>query len=511
MPENNNFLHKFPFLFSVKDAIINSDLPIFTAFEKHNVRRIILDKYRKLISNTFIFAVGTFSSKVLVFLLMPLYTNVLSEEQFGMVDLMVQVGNFLLPVVSCGIINGIIRFGLDKYYKKSDVFTTGFLTIFAGFGILLLLEPLLSHIPYLKENTFLIYVFVLMSSLRSLCSQFVRAKGYVKLYALDGILSTATTIFFNVLYLVVLKWGINGYMLAMISADTLSSIFLFYLAGLRHYLRFRHLNLSTAREMLRYSVPLIPNSIFWWINNMASRYLIAWFLGAQANGLFAVAYKIPTIIVLMSNIFMDAWQMSAVSDTSSKRASFFTHVFLCYQALICTAASSLILFSKVITKILVSDAFYPSWRFIPFLLLSTVFSCMSTFLGSVYMVEKKSVLNFITTGIGALVNVALSFFLIQTDLQANGAAVATFVSYLLVFLLRVVDTKRFLPMKFHFSRLVFNSVVLLAQAIIMILEIRGWILFELLLTALMVIANIGSLFATLRRLLAKRLPKPHNA
>lgn len=470
-----------------------------------------MDKYRKLISNTFIFAVGTFSSKVLVFLLMPLYTNVLSEEQFGMVDLMVQVGNFLLPIVSCGIINGIIRFGLDKYYKKSDVFTTGFLTVFAGFGILLLLEPLLSHIPYLKENTFLIYIFVLMSSLRSLCSQFVRAKGYVKLYALDGILSTATTIFFNVLYLVVLKWGINGYMLAMISADTLSSIFLFYLAGLRHYLHFRRLNLSTAREMLRYSVPLIPNSIFWWINNMASRYLIAWFLGAQANGLFAVAYKIPTIIVLMSNIFMDAWQMSAVSDTSSKRSSFFTHVFLCYQALICTAASGLILFSKVITKILVSDAFYPSWKFIPFLLLSTVFSCMSTFLGSVYMVEKKSILNFITTGIGALVNVGLSFFLIQTDLQANGAAVATFISYLLVFLLRVVDTRRFLPMKFHFSRLVFNTVVLLAQAIIMILEIRGWILFELLLTGLMVIANIGSLFATLRRLLAKRLPKPHRS
>ena len=66
-----------------------------------------MDKYRKLISNTFIFAVGTFSSKVLVFLLMPLYTNVLSEEQFGMVDLMVQVGNFLLPVVSCDWINTI--------------------------------------------------------------------------------------------------------------------------------------------------------------------------------------------------------------------------------------------------------------------------------------------------------------------------------------------------------------------------------------------------------------------
>lgn len=67
---------------------------------------------------------------------------------------------------------------------------------------------------------------------------------------------------------------------------------------------------------------MIPNSIFWWINNMASRYLIAYFLGTTENGLFAVAYKIPTVIVLMSNIFMDAWQMSAVSDVPKKRAQF---------------------------------------------------------------------------------------------------------------------------------------------------------------------------------------------
>ena len=184
-----------------------------------------MNKYWKLISNTLIFAIGTFSSKVLVFLLMPLYTTVLTDAEYGTVDLMVQVGNFLLPLVSCGIVNGIIRFGLDKYYRKRDVFTTGFLTILGGFALLLILEPILVHVPYLNENTMMIYVFVLMSSMRSLCSQFVRAKGYVKLYALDGILSTATTIFFNVLYLVVLKWGIDGYMLAMISADTLSTLY----------------------------------------------------------------------------------------------------------------------------------------------------------------------------------------------------------------------------------------------------------------------------------------------
>lgn len=451
-----------------------------------------------------IFAIGTFSSKVLVFLLMPLYTAVLTEAQYGTVDLMVQVGNFLLPLVSCGIVNGIIRFGLDKHYRKTDVFTTGFLTILTGFCILLLLEPILVHVPYLNENTMMIYIFVLMSSMRSLCSQFVRAKGYVKLYALDGILSTATTIFFNVLYLVVLKWGINGYMLAMISADTISSLFLFYIANLGHYINVRKLDVSTAKEMLRYSIPLIPNSIFWWINNMASRFLIAAFMDdTSANGLFAVAYKIPTIIVLMSNIFMDAWQMSAVTDESNKRAQFFTRVFLCYQSLICTAASGLILFSKVVTKILVTDAFYPSWKYIPLLLLSTIFSCMSTFLGSVYMVEKKSMLNFITTGIGAAINVLLNLVMIPI-FGVNGAAFATFLSYLIVFVLRMIDTRRFMPMRFNGGRLVFNTVLLLAQSFIMIFEVKGWIFFELILTALMVTANMSALWATVRQVLFKR-------
>ena len=64
-----------------------------------------MDKYKKLISNTVIFAIGTFSSKVLVFLLMPLYTRVLSDAEYGITDLIVQTGNLLLPLASLGIVN----------------------------------------------------------------------------------------------------------------------------------------------------------------------------------------------------------------------------------------------------------------------------------------------------------------------------------------------------------------------------------------------------------------------
>ena len=396
--------------------------------------------------------------------------------------------------------------------QKSDVFTTGFLTILGGFGILLVLEPLLCHISYLgrqHHDDLCLCADVLHAlPVLTVCA----GKGYVKLYALDGILSTATTIFFNVLYLVVLKWGINGYILAMISADTLSTLFLFYLAGLHRYLHLRGLDLRTSKEMLRYSIPLIPNSIFWWINNMASRYLIAYFLGTTENGLFAVAYKIPTVIVLMSNIFMDAWQMSAVSDVPQKTGAVF-HPRLC------------LLPGAAVYRRFRLDSVLESYHqgagrrlLLHFLEIHPASADFDHFLLYVHLFGQriyggeKSILNFITTGAGAVLNVLLNLFFIPI-FQVNGAAFATLTSYAVVFVLRALDTHRFIPMKFHPMRLTFNVAVLLLQAFLMIFEVKGWIAWEILLTALMLVINMGALWSTVRQVLFKRrspAPSPQN-
>lgn len=117
-----------------------------------------MDKYKKLISNTMIFAIGTFSSKVLVFLLMPLYTRVLNNADYGVVDLIIQTGNLLIPIVSVGIINAVVRFGLDDSTSKSDVFSTGFITILCGFTALVLFQPLLAKVPYMRSILFDLFV-----------------------------------------------------------------------------------------------------------------------------------------------------------------------------------------------------------------------------------------------------------------------------------------------------------------------------------------------------------------
>lgn len=462
-----------------------------------------MDKYKKLIYNTFIFGISTFSSKILVFLLLPLYTRILSNSDYGVVDLIVQTANLLIPIVSLGITNGVIRFGLDKSNNSSDVFSTGLFTILGGFILFLLLEPLLSKIKYISDFTSLIYIFVLMSSLRSLCTQFVRSKQLVRLYAFDGVLSTITTIAFNILYLVFLKLGINGYVLAIISADFVSVVFLFYTARLHKYIKLKPKKKSISKKMLKYSIPLIPSTIFWWITNVSDRYIVAYMLGAEANGLYAISYKIPTIVTLLSSIFTEAWQLSAVSEKDTEyRERFFTNVFKSYASLIFISASGLILLVKAITKILVSDAFYASWQYVPFLVMATTYSCLAIFLGSIYFVEKKSNLSLVTTFFGAIVNIILNIILIPR-IGVNGAALATFISYASVFLLRAVNTKKFIKINWNSKKLFINTFILLLQSIIMIFELPYWVILEILSFIIILLLNSKELLISVKRLFLK--------
>lgn len=463
-----------------------------------------MNKYKNLALNTFIVGLGTFGSKLLVFLLMPLYTRVLSTNDYGIVDIVVQTSNLLVPIISVGITDAVIRFGLDSSFNKRDVFTTGVVTILCGFGIFLLFAPLLHQLDFLSGYSFMVYLYVFMSSMRLLCTRFVRSRELIRLFALDGFLSTLTTILLTVLFLVGFKWGIIGYLLATILSDFISILFLTVVARLHRFLRLSDVHKSTVKAMFKYAIPLIPSTIFWWITNVSDRYIVTAMLGAAANGLYAISYKVPTVINLVSNIFSEAWQISAISEGSKQdRDRFFSNVFNAYQSLIFPAASGIILCSKFITKILVSESFYPSWKYIPFLVMATSFSCLVNFLGSIYMVEKKSMLTFITSAIGAGTNIVLNILLIPM-VGINGAAFATFFSCFLIFVIRAINTRKYICIHFNVLKVSLNTLVILAQSVIMILEVKNWLLLEVILTAFVIVINFKMILQNISRILVRK-------
>lgn len=456
-----------------------------------------MDKYKKLASNTLIFAIGTFSSKILSFLLMPFVTRTMGTGDYGSADLIQQTVNVLIPVVTLQVNSAALRFSLDRAKNKADVFTVGVRTTLIGFVIFLFFSYPISLITIndfnLGEYILLIVLFVLVSSFRQLCQQFVRGSGYVKLFAIDGIISTATTLLSTILFLGPFKWGVTGYIMAIIASDACSVIFFTVTAKLYRYVKPKVLEKSITSQMLKYCVPLIPTVILWWIINVSDRYMITYFVGSSANGLYTAASKIPNFVILFSQIFIDAWQLSAVDEQENKeaRAHFFTKVFRVYSGGVFAVASGLILFCQFITKILVSDAFYDSWQYVPILIIATTYSCIVNFLASVYMAEKKSVMSLLTASSGAVTNIVLNFVFIPI-MGANGAALATVCAFLVVFATRGLNTRKYIKINFKLPLMITETVILVGQSALILYYQKGVVLYavEAVLFAVMLVLNI---------------------
>jgi O-antigen/teichoic acid export membrane protein len=462
-----------------------------------------MDKYKKLLSNTFIFAIGTFSSKLLTFLLMPFYTYILSTEEYGVGDLISQTVYLLIPLATVGINNSIIRFALEKNVNKSGVLTTGFVTILAGFAVMCCFAPLLNQISIFTGYTFLVYFFILFSSLHSLFSSFLRSLGYVKLYAFDGIARTLVTILLNIVFLSVFHMGVAGYVLATPMADLISSVFLVLTTKLYRHIRWRFIQKKTARAMLKYSLPLIPTTICSWIINISDRYMITYMIGKDVSGIYAVANKIPTILLIIANIFGDAWQMSSVEERDPRaREKFFTNVSNIYVSIAFLVGSFLTIFAKVITTMLASPSFYSAWTYMPILNMATTFACLSNFLGSIYMVEKRSLSTFYNILIGAALNVAMNFWLIPI-FGAQGAAFATFTSYFVMFLIKIVHTRKYVKIRWNYLKLFTNSVIMGMLCVVMLAQKAHWILFAALFFICALMMNLSDLWAGLKKLLKR--------
>ncbi len=448
-----------------------------------------MNKYKKLISDTAVYGIGTFASKILVFFLTRLYTECLTEAQFGKADLVSNLANLLIPLAAAGMCDGIFRFALDRDSDKRSVFSTGFAILLAASALFAILSPLMILSEYFRSYVWLIILYVLMSNFHSVCAQYIRALDKTKLFAVQGILNTVLTITFNVIFLVVLPENSffsseYGYVFSIVIADFILGCFLMIYARLWKDIRFESVNKKLALSMLKYSLPLIPTTIFWWITNVSDRYMVTYFLGESQNGLYTAAYKIPTLLTLVTGVFSEAWQFSAVKESDPENApGFYSNVFSCFQGIIFTAGAFIIVFSKIGAKILFAESYYSAWEFIPLLAVAGVFSSFVNFLSSIYMVKKRSIKSFLTAMSGAVVNIVLNFILIPSHLSlgsitvtcaglgVQGAAVATVISYVTVFIMRAADTRRLLKFDMQVLRLVSNS-ALMATGVFAMLGIR---------------------------------------
>ena len=468
------------------------------------------DKYSKLAGNTLIFAISSFSSKLLTLIVQPFLTYAMAEiADLGLAKILSQYANLLIPFVSMGMSNAIIRFGLDQGNSEKQVFTNGLLTILGGFGLLVVLWPAVQFLPDMAQYGLLIYIYILMSCLRTLCTQFVRSRQWNKLVAVDGILCTFATLMFYVLYLVVFRMGANGYLLAIISGDLVSVLFLCLTGKLWNFIELKGLNKNLWKQMLRFSLPMIPAQISFWVINASDLFFVREMCDGQGghsgdawSGLLSTGYFLPTILTTLGLIFYDAWQLSAVTEEEG-RAQFFTKIFRTYSSVLFCCAAGIIWLCRPVMHIMKSNYYY-AWHFVPFLALASTCSCYNQFLNSVYVVNKKSTHSLWTMLAGAVSNCIMNYFFIKW-FGPVGATYASFLGLGIVFTLRALDAHTMIGMSIHPGRVAFNFAVLAAEALLLLAETPLYGLWTGLITAFVIAVNFTGVWAMARVILPRLL------
>lgn len=476
-----------------------------------------MDKYKKLAFNTMIFAIGSFGSKFLVILLTRLYTNNISPADSSTKELLEITANFLLPIFTFSMTEAIIRYGLDNKYDKGQVFTTASVLNSAGLLLMLIVSPLLkliSILDFIDGYTILLLIYVCTSAFRSLCSQFVRAKGMVKLFSLDGILATLTLFIFNIIFISNFHWGVKGFMLAVILSDLCSAVFLFVVARLHTNLNIRYYNKKLASSMMRFAVPLIPTVVMWVITGFSDRLFIRYMhsdkvaLGQGAAGIYGYATKIPNLISMVSTIFFQAWNMSAIMENDSKdRSKFYEKVYGAYEALLFIASACLIAGVHIVTPFFVSTKNFGEYGsvyiYTPVLVIAALFMCLDQFLSSIYTATKHTKNSFWTSFAASMTNIVLNFFLIP-EWGIQGASIATFLSYYLCFWARMIDARYYVPFRWNSINSLFNTIALILMCWIIISKPALYVLWILALFAFVIWSNYRSLLETAKKLLNRR-------
>lgn len=426
-------------------------------------------KYRDLLINTLVFFIGNVGSKVVTFLLVPLYTAVLTTNEFGSVDLMTTTVQLLIPILSLNIQDAVLRFALDSSCQRENVFRISSRVMLVSSCVLsigLIALKKLGIFPFTFNYLLFLFAAFVVGMVNKIFTMYLKAKNKMKIIAVCGVMNTIVTCVINFLLLLGLKMGVNGYMIAYVSGTLAANIGMYVFGDLRNDLKTGRWETGLARLMIIYSFPMIANTLAWWINSASDRYILTWFCGTAINGIYSLSYKIPSILSILQGTFYSAWSVSAITEFDKDDTDgFIGQVFSLYAVASLVLCSGIMLFNIFIACFLYSNEFFVAWKYVPVLLMGTLFNGYALFVGCMFTAAKKTKIISWTTMVGATVNTVFNFALIPI-IGAMGAAISTLLGYVVVFTIRLYCLREIVKMKVNWIQINASLLMLGIQCIV---------------------------------------------
>lgn len=416
---------------------------------------------KELIKNTFIIAIGKFSTQIVSFLLVSLYTAKLTTQEYGSYDLIITIITFITPFITLTFEESMFRFLIDAKNRREEksIITQTVVTILTMLVIACLIIFLVIKI-FSLNTTKLFIPYVIAVVLMALMNALVRGLGKIKLYSLSNFILSVLTIILNVVLILGTNLKVDGLLLSVIIANLVMVLFLSIRLKLKEFINFKLMNKKLMKEMLTYSIPLIPHSLSWTIINLSDRLIIAGALGTASNGIYAISNKFPTIINTVYNYFAIAWKESAAKALHEEDSGqYYNKIYEALKNMVYSATVLVIAFVPFVFNILIKGGYQEAYLYIPILVFSVYFSNMASFYGGIFSAYKKTKIIGTTTLVSAIINLVIDIVFIKT-IGIYAAAISTLLASIFLYVYRKYKIKDFVKLK-HSKDMNFTIIITL--------------------------------------------------
>ena len=426
-----------------------------------------MNKKKQLAKNTIIIFFGKVCTQLISFFLLPLYTGYLNTSQYGKVDLITTYVTLLVPLITLELEMSIFRWLVDSRGKEKDeekLISNNFYILTIGLTIFTIIYIIVTSFWHI-EFRWLILIDIIVCTLSGNFLQVARGFGRTLDYSISCIITGVTTIISNIVLIVFLGLRADGMIISMALANGLCSLYLFLRMKLYNKINFKLRDTKLIKEMNKYSIPLIPNGVSWWIVNVSDRSIISIVLGSAANGLYAVSNKFPTILSSLLGIFNLSWSESAALHINAPdRDEFFSSVCNTIVKLFTSLGVGMIACMPFVFPILINYKYDEAFYYIPFLVLGSVFNVLICLYSGIYIAKKLTKQVATTSVIGAVINILVNIVLIKY-IGLYAAALSTTLSYFVMMVYRHIDLKKYIKLKFE-KNLLIKTILIYTLAII---------------------------------------------
>lgn len=420
-----------------------------------------MDREKELVKNTAIITIGKICTQLITFFLLPLYTSILTTEEYGVVDLLNTLVLLLVPIVTFQIEQAVFRYLVDNRNneeQKNKIITTVIISVFLQIIIYMIVFAIVSPLIGNKYKYFLA-TNVIASIISSIMLQIARGLGDNKKYATGSFITAFVTIIFNILFLVVFKFGAYGMLMATLIGNLTAGIYVFFTKNIYKYIKKRNFEFKLLKDLWKYSCPLIPNAISWWVFNSSDRIIVTSILGISMNGILAAANKFSGVFITIYNIFNMTWTESATLHINDyDKEKFFNNTINTMLKLFSCICLGIIACMPFVFPLIINEKFAEAYNQIPILMVASLFNIIIGLLSVVYVAKKDTKSIAKTSVISAIINIVINIVLIKF-IGLYAASISTLVAYLIMAVNRYIDVrKRYMKIEID-KRLMLTTII----------------------------------------------------